>query len=94
MLIVSGWIRIAPGQRDRFLAASHEAMVRARRSPGCRAFVVAADPIEPDQVNVYEEWDSVAQLETFRGSGQGAEQSAVIVDATVARHNVASSRPA
>lgn len=76
MLIVSGWIQIAPGQRDRFLADSYEAMVLARRSPGCRAFIVAAE------------------LEAFRGTGPSGEQTAVIVDAAVARHLIASSGPA
>ncbi|MGH7418441.1 MAG: putative quinol monooxygenase, partial [Candidatus Rokuibacteriota bacterium] len=56
MIIVSGRIYVRPGQRDAFLAASMEAVAAARRSPGCLDFVVAADPIEPDRVNVYEQW--------------------------------------
>jgi hypothetical protein len=30
---------------------------------------VAADPIEPDRVNIYEEWESEEALLTFRGAG-------------------------
>ena len=44
-------------------------MVQARRTKGCRDFVVAADPLEPGRVNVHEEWESEAELEAFRGSG-------------------------
>jgi len=32
-------------------------------------FVVSADPLEPDRVNVYEQWESDAELEAFRGEG-------------------------
>ena len=55
MIIVSGRIYVSPGQREGFLASSRAAVTDARRAPGCRDFVVAADPIEPDRVNVYEE---------------------------------------
>lgn len=94
MIIVSGRIRVASGQRDAFLDASSEAIVLARRAPGCRDFVVAADPLEHDRVNVYEEWDSEAELEAFRGAGPEPDLAVDIVDAEVSRHHVASSGPA
>jgi len=40
-----------------FLASSKQAVALARSAPGCGDFVVAPDPIEPDRVNVYEEWE-------------------------------------
>lgn len=91
MIIVSGRIFITAGQRDTFLARSRDAIVAARQADGCLDFVVAADPIEPDRVNVYEAWESEAQLTTFRGAGPGSDLSALIVRSTVARHRVASS---
>jgi quinol monooxygenase YgiN len=94
MIIVSGRIFVPPGRREAFLAASGEAMVQARRAPGCRDFVVAADPIEPGRINVHEEWDSEAALDAFRGDGPGSDLTADIVHADVARHHVASSGPA
>ena len=93
MIIVSGKIYVRPGAREQFLAASLEAVAQARRSRGCRDFVVAADPLEPDRVNVYEEWDSEEALLTFRGEGPGEDLTAVIVRADVARHEIASSGP-
>ena len=63
-------------------------MVQARRAPGCRDFVVAADPLEPGRVNVHEEWDSEAELEAFRGDGPEADLAADIVHADVTRHHV------
>ena len=94
MIIVSGRIFVPPERRAAFLAASREAMVQARRAPGCRDFVVAADPLEPGRVNVHEEWDSEAALEAFRGDGPEPDLTADIVHAHVTRHHVASSGPA
>ena len=89
MILVSGRIHVRADARDRFLALSAEAMAEARRTPGCRDFVVAADPIEPDRVNVFEAWDTKAALDAFRGSGPGEDLSAYIVSAQVSEHIVA-----
>ncbi|PYM17993.1 MAG: antibiotic biosynthesis monooxygenase [Candidatus Rokuibacteriota bacterium] len=94
MTIVAGRMYVRLGQREAFLASSRGAVIEARRAAGCRDFVVAADPIDPDRVNVYEEWDSDTQLEAFRGAGPGPELIRVIERADVSRHRVASSGPA
>ncbi|HEY4396695.1 MAG TPA: antibiotic biosynthesis monooxygenase family protein [Acidimicrobiia bacterium] len=94
MVIVSGTISVRPGQREAFVSASLPAVAAARRAPGCLDFVVAADPIEPDRVNVYERWESEDQLEAFRGDGPGNELTSDIVKADVSRHHVSSSGPA
>jgi hypothetical protein len=69
-------------------------MVKARRAVGCRDFVVAADPLEDDRVNVYEEWESEAALVAFRGAGPGDEMGSPILRADVQRHRISSSGPA
>jgi quinol monooxygenase YgiN len=94
MIIVSGRIYVHPGRRDAFLAISFDAVAEARRAPGCLDFVVAADPIDPDRVNVYEQWESEAALEAFRGDGPGPELASDIVHAAVSRYQVSSSGPA
>ena len=94
MIIVAGRIHVMPGQRDAFLAGSRAAIVAARSAPGCRDFVVAADPLEPDRVNVYEAWDTEADLEAFRGAGPGPELAKAIMRADVSRHHVSASGPA
>jgi quinol monooxygenase YgiN len=91
MIIVSGRIYVVAAQRETFLARSFEAVVAARRAPGCLDFVVAADPLELDRVNVYEAWGSESALQTFRGVGPTSDIAALIVRADVARHLVASS---
>jgi len=94
MLIVSGKLYLKPGAIKKFLASSAEAVALARSSPGCRDFVVAADPIEPDRVNVYEEWDSETKLLKFRGSGPDIDMRSTIVRAEVFRHVISSTSPA
>jgi len=92
-IIVSGRIVVQPGRRDEFLAASREAMQAARGAPGCRAFVVAGDPLEADTVNVYEQWDDETSLLKFRGEGPSSDMRALIASADVKRHQVSSSGP-
>jgi quinol monooxygenase YgiN len=94
MIIVSGRIYVEPSDRNAFLARSLDAVVLARRASGCLDFVVAEDPIEPNRVNVYEEWQSDAKLEAFRRGGPGAEIASMIVRVEVRRHDIASSRSA
>ncbi len=76
------------------MAASMESVAQARSAPGCLDFVVAADPIEADRVNVYEEWESEGELEAFRGEGPGPDLSADILSAEVSSHHVSSTGPA
>lgn len=94
MIIVSGWLKLKPGTREAFVQASLEAMRLARSNEGCRAFVVAADPLEADLVNVYECWDTESALLAFREDGPESEMLAMIVGADVQRHQIASSGPA
>jgi quinol monooxygenase YgiN len=41
---------------------------RARKAAGCLDVAIAADPIDPGRVNIFERWESQAALETFRRS--------------------------
>jgi quinol monooxygenase YgiN len=94
MIVVAGAIYVVPGQRVEFLAASSEAMVRAREVPGCQDFVVAADPVDPSRVNVFELWDTEFELMDFRGQGPDQETAIKIVDSDVMRYQISSSGPA
>ena len=93
-MIVSGKIYVHPSTRQAFVQAAVEAVALARRARGCRDFVVAADPIEADRVNVYEEWESEEALLAFRGAGPEPGMASSSARAEVARHVVASSGPA
>lgn len=88
MIIVAGKLTIQEGKRTVFLDSSKEAMILARKTVGCRDFVVAADPLERDRVNVYEKWVSKAELLEFRGSGPDDAMTELIVNADVSEYEI------
>ncbi len=92
MIIVAGHLRVASSDRDSFLARSRPAIELARTAPGCRDFVVAADPLDADRVNVYERWTDRAALHAFRGEGTEDELAALIVSANVGEYDVLPAR--
>jgi quinol monooxygenase YgiN len=91
MIIVSGAIFVDDAERDDYVQGCRQVIVAARDADGCIDFHLAADPIEPGRINVYEQWESVEAVELFRGSGPSSEQAAVIRDARVFQHEVGSS---
>jgi quinol monooxygenase YgiN len=91
MIIVSGAIYVDETERDEYLQGCQEVIVAARKADACLDFHLAADPIEADRINVYEQWESAEDVEAFRGSGPSSDQTAAIRDAAVFQHDVASS---
>ena len=92
MIIVSGYLLVDPAERAAYLAGCEEVVRQARHAPGCVDFHLSPDPLEPGRINVFEQWDSVAAVEAFRGSGPSDEQQTSIRDAQVFQHEVASSQ--
>jgi quinol monooxygenase YgiN len=90
MLIVSGSIYVDAAERDAYLAGCREVITAARAAEGCLDFHLSADPLEADRINVYEQWESVAAVEAFRGSGPSDDQGSKIKDAAVFQHEIAS----
>lgn len=90
MVIVSGWLRVRPDERAAYLDSCREAVLAARAAPGSIDFHLSADPIEDDRINIFEQWESIAALEAFRGNGTSDEQAAAIVAAHVEQHEIGS----
>jgi len=93
MLIVSGRLYLQPGRRDDFLKLSLEAVAQARQASGCKDFEVAADPLDTNRVNVYEEWVSEEQLLAFRNAESAGSMFSLIERFDVLKHDVSSSGP-
>ncbi|WP_406059413.1 putative quinol monooxygenase [Micromonospora sp. NBC_00860] len=89
MLIIAGSLRVEPETRDAYLSGCGPVIARARATAGCLDFLLAADPLEPDRIHVYERWESAEQLAAFRGSGPDDAQEAAILDADVQRYLIA-----
>jgi quinol monooxygenase YgiN len=91
VIVVTGQIRVS--DRSRFLALSRDAMKLARETDGCLDFVVAADPLEEDRINVLELWMDRESLLSFRGGGPGDDLSAMIESADVKEYDVIPASP-
>jgi quinol monooxygenase YgiN len=102
MVIIQGTFRVAPGERDAFVAQSAETMKVVRTEPGCLEYVMAADPLEPDRVVLSERWATRDDLdEHVRALGRRHQEAAERGDPpgvapssrTVVIYEVASSEP-
>lgn len=91
MIVVAGWIRVAAEQREGYLDSCRGVVAAARRAPGCLDFSIAADLVDPERIAIFEQWESVAAVEAFRGAGPSDEQQGEILEAHVAQHEVGSS---
>ncbi|WIY02080.1 antibiotic biosynthesis monooxygenase family protein [Amycolatopsis mongoliensis] len=88
MIIVAGWLAVAPEDRDAYLESCVEAVRLAREAPGCLEYALGANLLDPGRVTVYERWESDEDLERFRGAEPSDEQAARILDASVARYRI------
>ena len=89
MLIIAGHLRVAPAERDAYVAGCAGVVEAARRAPGCLDFSITADTVDAGMVRIYERWATAAQLAAFRGSGPSGDQQAAILEASVRRYDVA-----
>ncbi|MGF7124424.1 putative quinol monooxygenase [Rhodococcus sp. AG1013] len=83
MIIVAGYLRVAPDDREGYLVACRSVVTAARAADGCLDFALSPDPIEPDRINVLERWQDRHTLTAFRGDGSGEDLGARIVEAQV-----------
>jgi quinol monooxygenase YgiN len=88
MLIIAGHLIVDAADRDGYVADCARAVEQARRAPGCLDFALTADPLEPARVNVYERWESDAELANFRGCGPDAAIEARILTAEVHKYRI------
>jgi quinol monooxygenase YgiN len=88
MIIVAGYLIVDAGKRAAYLQTCVEVIAQARRASGCLDFSLTADLLDETRVNVFERWESRAQVEAFRGSGPSDEQNAMIRGASVAEYDV------
>ncbi|WP_433129858.1 putative quinol monooxygenase [Micromonospora sp. CA-240977] len=86
MLIIAGSLQVEPADREAYLSGCEEVITQARAAAGCLDFLLAADPLEPGRIHVYERWESAEQLAAFRGAGPSDGQEAAILDADVRRY--------
>lgn len=89
MIIVAGSIYVDPAGRAGYLEDCKAVVGAARAAAGCLDFSVSADLLDDARINVYERWDTDADLQAFRGDGPSGDQQAQIVRAEVSDYTVA-----
>jgi quinol monooxygenase YgiN len=61
-IVIAGEVDLAPGTRAAALAGAQPLIAEALAEPGCRHYAWTADPVFPDRIHVFEEWDSAETL--------------------------------
>jgi len=82
MVIVTGRFDVDPADREAFLASRIEGMQRSRAEDGCITYVLAADPIEPRVVHLFERWASREALDAHLAGLRAATPAPPPVAAT------------
>lgn len=88
MIIVSGWLQVDATERNGYVEQCRQVVELARAAEGCLDFSIGSDLVDPGRVNVYERWQTDADVERFRGSGPSGDQQAAIRDADVRRYRI------
>ncbi|MFJ9434671.1 putative quinol monooxygenase [Streptomyces sp. NPDC101490] len=88
MIIIAGQLWVDATDRAAYLAGCSEVVRQARAAAGCLDFVLSADPVEPDRINVYERWETDEDLAHFRGTGPEPRQAARVHAAEVRKYRI------
>jgi quinol monooxygenase YgiN len=88
MIIVAGSLIVDPQERRSYLDGCVAVVEAARRAPGCLDFALSPDLVDAARINVFERWETEADLERFRGSGPDDTQLASLRDVRVADYPV------
>ena len=92
-VIVAGKVYVDPEQRDRYVEGHQVIVEQARAYPGCLDVVLAADPVEPGRVNLFEYWESAEVLERWRKISPRPTVNMKIKDAEVYKHKISETGP-
>lgn len=72
MLIVGGFFEVDPAEREGFVADRLDGMRRSRAEHGCLEYTIAADPLEPSRVILFERWESQDALDAHLAAARQA----------------------
>jgi quinol monooxygenase YgiN len=88
MIIVAGHLQVAPDHRTDYLDGCREVVRLARTTSGCLDFALSADPFEPGRVNIFERWETIEDVEAFRGDGPEGPDAEAIISAHVEQYEI------
>ena len=88
MIIVEGWVRLAPGEVERFRPAAARMAEESRREPGCLDYVLAQELGDPDLVRIIERWEDEASLTAHFATPHMATFNAALASAKIVAASV------
>jgi quinol monooxygenase YgiN len=92
MIIIQGFVQLAPGEIARFRPVGVEMIRETRKEKGCLEYAFATDVDDPDMVRIVERWESEEALSRHFETPHmmkfnGALASAKIVKASAKVYN-------
>ena len=98
MLIIAGTITIDPADVDKMRESAAVMMEATHQEPGCQQYVFSVSVADPGNIQIFEVWDSAADLEAhfqmphMKVFGE-AMSTMTVTGRDLARYEVASSEP-
>lgn len=83
MIIVEGWVKLAPGELDTLRETALWMMEETRKEEGCELYVYSAELENPDIMRISERWADQAALEAHGKSAHMAKFNEAIGAATI-----------
>jgi len=93
MLIIAGYVRVAPERRDALVAEFADLVRRCRAAPGCLDVAVTADSVDPGRINNMERWESQEHLDRWRAVVNAPDVGDELVEVEVGLFDVSGERP-
>ena len=91
-LIIAGHARVAEADRDTYVTAHRDLVERCRQAGGRLDVAISAEPLDPRRVNIFERWESQADLDAWR-SVANAPDTGIEFEADVQLFSVTDARP-
>ena len=66
MIIVAGWMDVAPEMRDSHLTRLVTRVMSVRDEPGCLSYGFCPDPITPGRLQMFECWNTSEDFDAHR----------------------------
>ena len=93
MLIIAGAVRVAAADRDAYVAAFGDPVARCRQASGCLDVFIAADPLDPGRLNIFERWASQEALDAWRAVAAAPDPGIELDAGDVQLFTVTDARP-
>lgn len=95
MLIVAGYFRVAPADREAFLESRRATVLRSRGEQGCHAYAFTADLIDPGLVHLYERWETSEDLAAHAAANRAAPRPAAVpvLESEILQYTIAAVGP-